>query len=170
VVGIPTGAGRLAGEAVTGQGRYDDIEGILAAPTMRGRIRQWTDNLELLDDGAWPAVRDDHWQRILLPATDLDEVNADPVDHGRELRPSIEGSFDLAPVVTAPPVRNQLLQPEQRGALRLIGYGFLVRPACGGDAPAQVLEVLLGNIDAKGVNCVIPDSRPRTTGNAHGTC
>ena len=64
-VGSPAGAGRLAGEAVARHGRDDDVESVLGAAAMRGWIRERADDLELLDDRAGPAMRDDQRKRIL---------------------------------------------------------------------------------------------------------
>jgi hypothetical protein len=38
-----------------------------------GGIGERADDLELLDDRAGPAVRDDERQRLLVPGTDVDE-------------------------------------------------------------------------------------------------
>src|SRR2546430_1118794 len=73
--GVPTGAGWLTGEAVARHGRDDDVESVPGAAAMRGWIRERTDDLELLDDGARPTMRDDHRKRILVTRTDVDEVN-----------------------------------------------------------------------------------------------
>ena len=44
------------------------------------------DGLEQLDDRAGPAVGHDQRQRVLVSRLDVDEVDLDPVDLGRELR------------------------------------------------------------------------------------
>ena len=147
VVGVPTGAGRLAGEAVARHRRDDDVERVLGAAAMRGRIRERTDDLELLDDGSRPAMRDDQRQRIRMLRADVDEVNVDAVDRRHELRQGIELRLRLAPVVAAAPVPNELLELRQLRALRLIGDGLLVGPARRRDAPAEIDECLFRNID-----------------------
>jgi hypothetical protein len=53
---------------------------------MGGRIDERVDDLELLDDRAGPAVRDDERQRVLVLRADVDEVNVEPVDLGDEVR------------------------------------------------------------------------------------
>jgi hypothetical protein len=53
------------------------------------QIPERTDDLELLDDGSRPTVRDDHRKRIHVTRTDVDEVNVQPIDGG-ELRQSIQ--------------------------------------------------------------------------------
>src|SRR4051794_18114494 len=65
-VGVPTGPGRSAGEAITRQGWDDDLESVRSAAAMRSWICERTDNLQLLDDRAGPAVRDDQRQRIFM--------------------------------------------------------------------------------------------------------
>ena len=142
---VPVG---LAGKAVARHRRDDDVESVLGAAAVRGRIRERADDLELLDDRAGPAVRDDQRQRILVTGTDVDEVDVHPVDVGDELRKRVQLRFRLAPVVAVPQYRTQLLQPVQRHALRLIG--FLVGPARGGDAPAKVIERRLRHLSFEG--------------------
>jgi len=53
---------------------------------MRGGIGERLDDLQLLDDRAGPSVRDDQRQRVLVPGADVDEMNAEPVDLGHEVR------------------------------------------------------------------------------------
>src|SRR3712207_135567 len=84
--GLPAELGGLAGEAVAGQGRQHEVEGVLGTSAVRGRVGERADGLEQLDDRAGPAVGHDQRQRILMPRPDVDEVDLDPVDLGRELR------------------------------------------------------------------------------------
>jgi hypothetical protein len=51
-----------------------------------GGIGQRIDDLQLLDDRAGPAVRDDERQRIIVLRTSVDEVNVEPIDLGDEVR------------------------------------------------------------------------------------
>jgi hypothetical protein len=53
---------------------------------MRRGIRQRTDDLQLLDDGAGPAVVDDERQRIFMLRTNVNEMDVEPIDLGHELR------------------------------------------------------------------------------------
>jgi hypothetical protein len=57
--GVPADLGRLGGEAVAGQGREDQIEGVLGLPAVGRRVGERPDDLEHLDHRAGPAVRDD---------------------------------------------------------------------------------------------------------------
>ena len=49
---------------------------------MRGGVGQQIDDLQLLDDRAGPAVRDDQRQRVLVLRADVDEVDVQSVDLG----------------------------------------------------------------------------------------
>jgi len=83
-------------------------------------------HLQLLDDRAGPAVRDDDRQRILVLRAGMDEVDVQAVDLGDEIRDGIDPRFDLAPVIVTLPVAQNLLDGLERYALRIIGDGFLV--------------------------------------------
>jgi len=53
---------------------------------VRGGIGERTDDLQLLDDRARPAVTDDDRQRVLVLRANVDEVDVEPVDLGDEVR------------------------------------------------------------------------------------
>ena len=55
----PAGRGRLAREPVAGQRRNHEMKRVRCARAMRCRIAQRIDDLQLLDDRAGPAMRDD---------------------------------------------------------------------------------------------------------------
>ena len=73
---------------------------------------------------------------------------------------------DLAPVVVRAPVAHQLLQLRELHALRLVGDGLPVGPSRGGDAPAQIDEIFLRNIDAEGANGIAAAAAPAAS--CHG--
>ena len=56
---VPADFDRLAREAVPGQGGQHEVEGILVAAAVRGRIGQRADGVDHLHDGAGPAVGHD---------------------------------------------------------------------------------------------------------------
>ena len=66
---VPAGRGRRAREAVTRERGDDHVEGVLRGRAVRRRVGERADDLELLDDRARPAVRDDHRQRALVLAS-----------------------------------------------------------------------------------------------------
>ena len=80
----------------------------------------------------------------------MDEVDVDPVDLGRELRQRVELRLHLAPVVVGLPVARELLQRRQLHALRPIFDELLAGPARRGDAAAELVEVLLRDLDVEG--------------------
>jgi hypothetical protein len=69
---VPAKLGRLAGEAVAGQGRQHEVERVLGAPAVRGRVGERADDLEQLDDRAGPAVRHDQRQRVRVRRPHVD--------------------------------------------------------------------------------------------------
>jgi hypothetical protein len=50
VARVPADLGRLRREPVAGQRRHHDIEGVLGASPVRGRVGEGTDYVEHLDD------------------------------------------------------------------------------------------------------------------------
>src|SRR6266403_497458 len=155
VVGVPTGAGRLAGEAVARHGRDDDVESVLGAASVRGWVRERPYDFDELEHRPRPTVRDDHRKRILVTRTDVDEVNVQPIDVRHELRQGIQLRFRLVPVVAAPPVPNQLLQLRQLRTLRLIGDGFLIGPSRSSNAPPKIIERGPRYVDGEGADRAI---------------
>ena len=80
----------------------------------------------------------------------MDEVDLDPVDLGRELRERVQPCLDPAEVVVGRPVAGELLHRRELHALRPVFYELLAGPACRRDAPAQVVDLLLWNLDVEG--------------------
>ena len=117
---------------------------------MRRGIGQRTDDLQLLDDRARPAMRDDERQRILVLRTHVDEMNVQPVDLGDELRQGVESRLDLAPIVIRRPIARELLHRRKLHALRRIRDGFPVGPSRGGDALGEVSSSSCGKLTVKG--------------------
>jgi hypothetical protein len=57
---------------------------------MRRRVGQRTDELQLLDDRARPAVGDDQRKRIRMLRANVDKVDIDALDIGDELRQGVQ--------------------------------------------------------------------------------
>ena len=119
-IGSQPVVGGLAGKAVARQRRNHDVERVRRAAAVRRRIGQRIDDLQLLDDRAGPAVRDDDRQRVRLLRAHVDEVDVDAVDLGHELRQGVQPRLDLAPVVVRRPVARELLHRRELHALRLV--------------------------------------------------
>ena len=62
------------------------MERIRRAAAVGGRVGQWVDDLQLLDDRARPSMRHDERHGVLVLRADVDEVDIQPVDFGEELR------------------------------------------------------------------------------------
>src|SRR5690349_13706946 len=103
------------------------MEGVRCARAMCRGIGQRIDDLQLLDHGAGPSMRDDERHRILMLGTNVNEMNVQPIDLGDELRQGIEPCLRIAPVVARLPVAYDLLESREPYALRLIGHRLAVR-------------------------------------------
>src|SRR6266852_8540873 len=71
----------------------------------------------------------------------MQEVDADAIQAGVELRESVEPGFDSAPVVIAPPIFANVLHVLEGNPLRRIRNGLQVGPAGGAQALFQILEI-----------------------------
>src|SRR5437588_3773146 len=125
------------------------MEGVRCARTMYRGIRQWIDNLQLLDNRAGPSVRDNEGQGIVMFRTNMNEMNVQPVDLGDELREGFQLRLALAPVVIGRPIAGEFLHRRELDALRLIGDCFPFRPLCRANSLAQVGELRVRNTDLK---------------------
>ena len=101
--------GRLGREPVARQRGDHHMERVRRAAAVRRGIGERLDDLQLLDDRAGPAVRDDERQRVLVLRADVDEVDVEPVDLGHELRQGVQLRLAPAPVVVGRPVARELL-------------------------------------------------------------
>ena len=72
------------------------MEGVRFARAVCRWIRQWIDNLQLLDDRAGSSVRDDERQRIFMFRTNVNEMDVEPIDLGDELRQSVKPRLHLS--------------------------------------------------------------------------
>jgi hypothetical protein len=133
-------------------------------------IGKWIDDLQLFDDRAGPAVRDDERHRIFMFRTNVKEMNVQPVDLGHELRQGVQFGLAFAPIVICPPIARDFLNRRELHALRFIGDRFPVRPPCRVDAPAQIDQRLFRNVDQEGADFVARGRRRRIRGKkARGT-
>jgi hypothetical protein len=119
---------------------------------VRRRIGQRLDQLQLLDDGTWPAVRDDHGQGILMFRAHVNEMDVQTVDLREEVGHGVESCLDLPPVVRGCPIVRQFLHGGEGHALREIGDSFLLGQACVLNAPAQLQDVRVRDIHLEWTN------------------
>ena len=127
--------------------------------SVRGRVGEQADDLQLLDDRAGPTVRDDQRHRTLVLGTDVNEVNVQSVHLGDELRQGVETLLALRPVVLRPPVARELLDRRERHALRIVRNRLPLGPPRRGYSPAQVGEFRLGKGPLKGMHGVLTGAR-----------
>ena len=113
---VEAGLADRIGEAVPGQRRYDDVEGVRRVAAVGARIGQRTDHLGELDRRAGPAVREDQRQGVGLRRAYVEEVDRLPVDLRRELRNLVQGRFLRPPVEPGGPVLGEPLEVVDRNA------------------------------------------------------
>jgi hypothetical protein len=118
------------------------VESIRRGRTLRRGIGKRLNDLDLLDDRAGPAVRDDHRQRVFMLRAHVDEVNVEPVDLGNEIRQGIEPGLNLAPVVVLRPIAGEFLHRCKLHALRCVLDRFLLGPVRRLDATPEIHERL----------------------------
>ena len=88
-----------------------------ALPAKCGGIGERADDLQLLNERAWPAVRNDDRKGVRMFRTHVNEVDVEPVDLGDELRQGIEPRLDVPPIVLSRPVPRELLNRRERARL-----------------------------------------------------
>ena len=128
------------------------MERVGLGAAVRRRIRERLDDLQLLDDRAGPAVRDDQRERVLVARADVDEVDVEPVDLGQEVRQGVQLRLAPSPVVVGRPVARELLHGRERHALRVVVDRLALGPPGRLDAPAQLGELRLVEADLELAN------------------
>ena len=151
-VGVPADVLRLARKPVAGHRRDNEMERVRGVAAVRGRVGKRLDDLQLLDDRAGPAVRDDQRQRVVVLRPNVDEMDVQPIDLGHELRQGIQPRLALAPVVLRRPVAREFLNRRRLHALRLISDSLLVGEARRPDPSAKVVQLLLRHVNVEGAN------------------
>ena len=148
--GAPAPLAWLAAPAEAGDGGDDDVEGVGGIAAMGGGVGEGADEVEELEDGAGPAVRQDERVGIGAVAADVPEVDIDAVDLAEELGPGVERGLLGAPVVLVAPVVAKLANVGDVSAVVPAGVGNGVVPAGAVEAIAEVVEDGVGDVDAEG--------------------
>ncbi len=148
-LGVHAALTGVVGEAVAGQRRRDDVEGVGGVAAVARGVRQWPNDLVHLEEGAGPAVGDHQRHGVGTLALDVDEVDAETVDVGLELRKLVEHPLVGAPVVDVAPVLAQLLDISEVRAVVPARSRNLVGPARLFEAALQVGQVLIGDVDGE---------------------
>ena len=156
---IPTGLCRRAGEAVTRQRRDHHVERVVRTRAVHGRIGQRPDDLELFDDRARPAMRDDHRHGAFVLRADVDEVEVHSIDLGEELRQRLQSRLDRAPVVVGRPVASERLHRRELHALGPVVHQFARRPPHRGDATPEIVQGVLRHVHLERADREVADHR-----------
>jgi hypothetical protein len=106
----PAGLGQRSGEAVAGQRRDDQMEGVGWVAAAGGRVGERADQVGEFHDRAGPAVQQQQRRGLRLGGADVQEVQLRAVDGGTELGVGVEGGLVRPPVVLRGPVGGQLAQ------------------------------------------------------------
>ena len=109
------------------------------APVGRG-VGERPRDLVHLEERPRPPVADDERERVGALALDVDEVDAEPVDLGAELRQRVQTPLLLPPVVAVAPVGGQLPHVREIRPHRPARAVDLVRPPRRVEARPQVVE------------------------------
>jgi hypothetical protein len=107
-----------------------------------------------------------HDQRhsILMTRADVDELYVETIDLGHKHWQGIQFRFSLSPVIVRAPIADESLELRQLHALGLIGDGLVGGPPCRQDAPAQIVKVGVGNIDAERTDRIAGGGRAQRSG------
>jgi len=125
------------------------VEGVRSVAAVCRRIGERFDYFEELHDRPRPAVAQHQRQGIGVRGPDVEQVDAEPVDLDPELRDRVQAGLGCAPVVSVRPGAAQLLQVAEGDALGPVVDRLALRPAGAPEAVAQVVELCVGNLDAK---------------------
>src|SRR5947209_9964943 len=125
-----------------------------------GRVDQRLDQMQELGDRTREAMSDQQRLRAGLAGSDVQEVDALPVDLGNELGVLVELRLLGAPVVPRAPVPGEVFQVAQRHAAGPFHAGQLAGPAGVGESVMQVLDVSLGDLDTERLHVVAHHASP----------
>jgi hypothetical protein len=158
----PARFGRLRREAKPGQRWDDDVEGVLRLAAIPRRIGERTDELDLLEHRARPAMRDDQRHRAGVTRAHVDEMNVDAVDGRRELRKCVQLRLALSPVVPGRPIPDESLELGKRRTLGSIGDGLLAGPPRRREPSLQARELRIRHLDPERADgrTVVPRTGP----------
>ena len=154
------GSIRLVAEPVAGQRGAHEVERVVGIAAVRGGIRERADHLQELDDRPGPAVGDDQGQGIRVRRPGVEEVDAEPVDRGPELRHGVQPPLGRPPVVPLRPVAAELLQVGERDALGPVVDGLGLRPARSPQALSKLPKLGLRDVDGEGRQLIAHEAQP----------
>ena len=131
----PSRSPGLGGKAVAGQRRGDDMERLRVC---HSRLGQFVDHAEEFDHRTGPAMRQQQRHGIGARRGLVQEVDIQPIDLGDELPDRIQPRLASPPVVTGPPIGDQLPKRGKRCALRPVVDRCRFGPARAIEARCQI--------------------------------
>src|SRR6476620_2572405 len=97
-----------------GQRRDDHVEGILGFTAVCLWVHQWPNCVQKFYDRPRPTVRQDDWQRARVTGSNVQKMDAEPIDRRAKLRKLIDPFLKSAPIVIVLPPREKLLHKIKR--------------------------------------------------------
>jgi hypothetical protein len=131
------------------------VEGVLGAAAVGDGIGERADQVPELQDRAGPAVAQQQRPGAGLGRAHVQEVNPEPVQDGTGGAEAVDLPLGPPPVVAGGPVLAQGAEAVQLRALCGVRDGLAVRPAGGGEAALQVLQIAGGDLDRERFDDVV---------------
>jgi hypothetical protein len=133
------------------------VEGVRCVAAVLRRVRESVDGVEELDERTGPTMGQNERQRVLVPGTDVQKVNAQTVQPRPELRIAVDPPFEPVPVVVVPPVLEQRADLLDRRPLLPGSPRLVVGQPCAAESFTQVVHRARGYGHLEGndlVNCL----------------
>ncbi len=148
----PATAGERHAEAEPGDRRNHHGERRGAGRTVRSRIGERADQVEIVHKRPGVRVQEQERDGVRLPRRDVDEVHRLPVDGGEVVGELVHARLLRAPVEPGPPVLDGLGEIAVRDAVLPTVVGRGLRQPGPREAVPQVGQVRLGDLDPERCN------------------
>jgi hypothetical protein len=130
---------------------HDDIEG-RAGDAMCRRVGQEWHQRQVLDEVARPAMRQDQGDPATTARTLVHEVDTDTVDVRAVVRETVQVALVRTPVVFVSPVVDEPLEISEVRPLLPCTARRRRGPACRRQAPLQLAECLVADLNREGLD------------------
>ncbi len=153
---VPAALDGGSGEPVAGEARHHHVERVGGIAAVRSRVAERLDHVEELDERTRPPVGEQQRERALDRRRGVEEVHAGAVDLGAEVVERVHARLPGGPVVVLGPVRDQLAQVLELGAVVPARAGDLGREAGRPQARPEVLEDGVVDVDPERFDGEVP--------------